>query len=96
MISEENLHALHAAADPAVRKKVSRWAAEDRSEKIPVTGSDLLKLGLEGAALGQVLARLRAGFLDGELMNREEGLALAHELLRRRSSQGISGAKSAN
>lgn len=86
-ISEENLHALHAAADPAVRKKVSRWAAEDRSEKIPVTGSDLLKLGLEGAALGQVLARLRAGFLDGELMNREEGLALAHELLRRRSSR---------
>ena len=94
-VSEENLHALHAVANPAVRKKISRWAAEDRSEKIPVTGSDLLKLGLEGAALGQVLARLRAGFLDGELMNREEGLALAHELLRRGSSRALKAQKAA-
>ncbi|MEE3327317.1 MAG: hypothetical protein VX252_08285 [Myxococcota bacterium] len=85
--TEESLHALHAGADPAVRKQISRWAAEDRSETIPVTGSDLLKLGLEGAALGQVLARLRAGFLDGELMNREEALALAQELLRRRQAR---------
>jgi len=82
-IHEETLHALYAAATPAVRKQIFRWAAEDRREKIPVTGADLVALGLEGPALGQVLARVRAGFLDNELVNREEALTLAQELLRR-------------
>ena len=82
-VHEERLHAVYACATPAVRKQIFRWAAEDREEKIPLTGADLLDLGLEGPALGQVLARVRAGFLDNELVNREEALALAQELLRR-------------
>ena len=82
-IHEESLHALYAAATPPMRKQIFRWAAEDRQEKIPLTGADLVALGLEGAALGEVLARLRAGFLDNELVNREEALTLAQELLRR-------------
>ena len=90
---EDILHALHAVADPPVRKQITRWAAEDRFEKIPVSGSDLLKLGLEGSALGEVLARLRSGFLDGELANREEALALAQELLRQGSARGSGSQK---
>ena len=82
-IHEESLHALYAAATPPMRKQIFRWAAEDRQEKIPVTGADLVALGLEGPALGKALARVRAGFLDNELVNREEALTLAQEMLRR-------------
>ena len=46
-------------------------------------GSDLTDIGLAGAEIGRALARIRAGFLDGEIANREEALALAEELARR-------------
>ena len=41
------------------------------------------ELGLDGPLLGRVLARLRAGFLDAECVNREEALTLARELVRK-------------
>ena len=95
-IHEESLYALYAVASSAGRRQIVRWAAEDRVQRVPVTGADLVSLGLEGPALGRVLARIRAGFLDGELLNREEALTLAEELVRRASTRGktrVRGAK---
>jgi len=82
-VQEEELQALHAVADPAVRRRIERWAAEDRTRRSPVTGNELVALGLEGPAVGRVLARVRAAVLDGEVANREEAMALAEELARR-------------
>ncbi|MEM9174889.1 MAG: hypothetical protein AAGC67_06615, partial [Myxococcota bacterium] len=82
-LPEETLQALYALADLPVRKRMLRWGAEDRRRRPPVSGSDLVEAGLEGALVGKALARIRAGFLDGEIANREEALALAQELARR-------------
>jgi hypothetical protein len=51
-----------------------------------VTGDDLMAVGLEGPAVGRALARIRAAYLDGAVNDREEALALAQELLRRRGT----------
>ena len=84
-IDEESLAALHAGADPALRRRVQRWAREDRGRRGPIGGSDLLELGFSGPAVGRALARIRAAFLDRRVAGRDEALALARELLRRRS-----------
>ena len=82
-LDEERLAALHAWAPAPVRRRIVRWAAEDRTRRSPVTGTELVALGLSGPAVGRALARIRAGFLDGEIANREEALALGRELARR-------------
>jgi hypothetical protein len=88
-LDEDSLHALWAAAPPADRRRVARFAAEDRQRRAPVTGSDLLPLGLSGPELGRALARIRAAFLDGGVRTREEAIALARELgARRRGRPG--------
>jgi len=85
-IDEERLYALHAWASAPIRRRVVRWAAEDRARRVPVSGADVLALGLSGPAVGRVLERVRGAYLDGAVANREEALALAGELARRRSS----------
>jgi tRNA nucleotidyltransferase (CCA-adding enzyme) len=80
---EERIYALYAWASPAIRGRIVRWAAEDRSRRVPVTGADLLEVGLSGPAVGRVLERIRGAYLDGAVANREEALALARELARR-------------
>jgi tRNA nucleotidyltransferase (CCA-adding enzyme) len=71
----------HWAAAPAPeRRRVQRWAREDRASAPPVGGRDLLALGLEGPAVGAALARLRAAWLDREVRSRDDALALAREL----------------
>ena len=45
----------------------------------------LVALGASGPAVGRVLEVVRAAHLDGKIQNREEALALARELLRRRA-----------
>lgn len=82
---EHSLHALHAVAPPALRRRIARWAREDRSRRLPVNGRDLLAIGLEGPAVGRALLRIRTAVLDGAVGNREEALALALELSRRRA-----------
>ena len=76
-LPEETVQALYAIADLPVRKRILRWAAEDRRRRPPVSGGDLVEAGLEGPLVGKALARIRTGFLDGEIANREEALALA-------------------
>jgi tRNA nucleotidyltransferase (CCA-adding enzyme) len=85
-VDEDELFALHALAAPAVRRRIVRWAAEDRGRRMPIGGADLTAMGLEGPAVGRVLGRVRSAFLDGEVANREEAVALAEELARRKAS----------
>jgi tRNA nucleotidyltransferase (CCA-adding enzyme) len=83
-LDEETLHALYAAAPPAERRRILRWATQDRGRRPPVTGDDLVAHGLAGPAVGRALARIRAAWLDGALGSRDEALALALEVSRRR------------
>jgi tRNA nucleotidyltransferase/poly(A) polymerase len=87
-LDETELLALHASAPPLLRRRIVRYAAEDRGRRSPVTGADLVAAGLGGPAVGRALGRVRAAWLDGEVANREEALALARELGRRRSGRG--------
>jgi len=84
-LPEETVQALYALADAPVRRRILRWGAEDRRRRAPVGGAELTELGLAGADIGRALARIRAGFLDGEVANREEALALAEEIAKRAS-----------
>jgi tRNA nucleotidyltransferase (CCA-adding enzyme) len=85
-LSEEELHALYAWADPAVRRRIARFAREDRHRRLPVSGGDLTTLGLEGPAIGKALDRIRSAVLDGVVSSREEALSLAREVGRRRAA----------
>lgn len=75
--------ALHASADTAVRRRIERWAREDRRVELPLGGSDLTRLGMTGPAIGRGLRRLRTAWLDREVASRDELLALARELAAR-------------
>jgi hypothetical protein len=84
-LAEETIQALYSLADVPVRRRILRWGAEDRRRRAPVGGAELVALGLAGPDVGRALKRIRAGFLDGEVANREEALALAEEIARRAS-----------
>jgi tRNA nucleotidyltransferase (CCA-adding enzyme) len=79
-VEDERLPALSAWAPPAVARRIARWAREDRGRRPPLTGSDLVALGLAGPDVGRALARVRAAWLDGAVKSRDEALALAREL----------------
>ncbi|MCG8592655.1 MAG: hypothetical protein MJE66_25475 [Proteobacteria bacterium] len=81
-IDPESLLALFASAETSVRRRIARWALEDRQRRLPVTGDDLVREGISGPAVGRALERVRAAFLDGAVANREEALALAREVTR--------------
>jgi tRNA nucleotidyltransferase (CCA-adding enzyme) len=85
-LSEEELYAFHSLAESKLRGRIARFAVEDRTRRVPISGGDLLEIGLEGPALGRVLNRVRIAYLDGALENRDEALALAREIARRRSA----------
>jgi tRNA nucleotidyltransferase (CCA-adding enzyme) len=79
-LDEESLLALWSLAPPAERRRIERWAREDRGRRAPVGGHDLLAAGLSGPAVGVALARIRAAFLDGAVRERNDALALAREI----------------
>ena len=85
-IDEEQLLALAAWAPPAGRRRIERWAREDRGRRPPLGGADLVELGLAGAEVGRALQRVRSAWLDGTVKSRDEALALAAELARRRAA----------
>jgi tRNA nucleotidyltransferase (CCA-adding enzyme) len=82
-LSEEALYAVFASAPPAMRRRVVRYAGDDRHRRAPITGDDLVAAGLAGPSVGRALERIRGAYLDGALRTREEALALAHEVARR-------------
>jgi hypothetical protein len=75
--------ALRASASTAARRRIERWEREDRAVELPIRGTDLTHLGLEGPAVGRALRRLRTAWLDREVASRDELLALARELVTR-------------
>lgn len=83
-LGDEELLAVLAFAAPTPRRRILRYGSEDRGRRIPVSGEDLLALGLAGPQIGRALARIRAGVLDGVVRSREDALVLARELGRRR------------
>jgi hypothetical protein len=85
-LGEEELYALYSLAEPKLRRRIARFAVEDRIRRAPISGGDLLEIGLEGPALGRVLSRVRIAYLDGVLKNRDEAIALAREIARRRGA----------
>jgi tRNA nucleotidyltransferase (CCA-adding enzyme) len=82
-LSEEALYAAYAGAPTAMRRRITRYASDDRHRRPPVTGDDLVAAGLAGPSVGRALERIRSAYLDGALRTREEALALAQEMARR-------------
>ena len=80
---EEELFAFCASCASPLRRRVVRYACEDRDRRSLISGKDLTALGLAGPVVGTVLARVRAAMLDAEVAEREEALALAREVARR-------------
>jgi len=80
---DEELLALLAWAPPNLRRRIQRYALQDRLARLPINGDDLLAIGIRGPAVGRALARIRVAFLDRAVRNREEALALAREIARR-------------
>jgi len=82
-LSAELRLALYCAAPPAIRRRIQRWAREDRDAAPPIRGDELLALGLRGQAVGNALARLRAAWLDRTVRTPEDLQGLAQELAKR-------------
>jgi tRNA nucleotidyltransferase (CCA-adding enzyme) len=80
---DEELLALLVWAPPNLRRRIQRYALQDRHVALPISGDDLLAIGIRGPAVGRALARIRIAFLDRAVRNREEALALAREIARR-------------
>jgi len=95
-LSEEELYALYSIAESKLRGRIARFAIEDRIRRAPVSGEDLLEIGLEGPALGRALKRVRIAYLDGVLKNRDEAIALAREIARRRGASKRTAVAKAN
>jgi hypothetical protein len=85
-LSEDELYALYSLSESKLRGRIARFAVEDRMRRAPISGEDLLEIGLEGPALGRVLNRVRIAYLDGALKDRDEAIALAREIARRRGT----------
>lgn len=83
-LPEEELHAVYAAVDSRLRRRVVRYAIEDRHRRLPVSGADLVAEGLRGPSVGRALERIRIAWLDGAVRGREDALALAREVARRK------------
>jgi tRNA nucleotidyltransferase (CCA-adding enzyme) len=82
-LSEEELFGVYVMSDSSRRRRISRYANEDRHRRLPVTGDDLVAGGLAGPVVGRALERIRIAWLDGAVNSREEALTLAHEMARR-------------
>ena len=82
-IDEDSLLALHSRVDTGARRRIARWATQDRARSLPVTGDDLIAIGLAGPAVGRALRRVRTSWLDRNIRTRAEALALAQEMHRR-------------
>jgi tRNA nucleotidyltransferase (CCA-adding enzyme) len=79
-VADEELLALAAVAEVPPRRRILRFAGEDRRVRLPVDGDDLVALGLRGPQVGRALERIRVAVLDRAVRTREEALALAAEM----------------
>lgn len=95
-LDDETLLALYASANPSARRRILRWADQDRDRRTPINGADLVELGLAGPAIGRALARVRAAWLDSTISSREEALALGREIAHRAQRRKASPPAAAN
>ena len=69
-------------SETEVSKDISHFLTKIYLEKTDITGDDLLYMGLEpGPLLGNILNRVLAAKLDGQVKTREEQLQLAEQLM---------------
>lgn len=92
-LGEEELFGVYALAEAGLRRRIARFAADDRHRKPPVSGADLTEAGLSGPTVGRALERIRAAWLDGAVRSRDEALALAAEVARRRPRTRSAGSR---
>jgi tRNA nucleotidyltransferase (CCA-adding enzyme) len=92
-IAEEELLALLVWAPPPARRRIVRWAREDRQRRPPLGGDDLRAIGFSGPAIGRALAHIRIAYLDGAVKTRDEAIALAGELVRPKKTGGARKAR---
>lgn len=92
-VPDEELLALAAAAEAAPRRRILRYAGEDRRVTLPVGGDDLLALGLRGPQVGRALERIRVAVLERAVRTREEALALAAEMAGLEPAKGRRGGR---
>lgn len=72
----------HILPDGEIKNKVSKYLSEWRYVKPKTTGHDLKKRGLEpGPKYSEILHRLRAAWLDGEVKSEAEELVLLSNLI---------------
>jgi hypothetical protein len=82
-LSEEELFCVWAGSDTARRRRIARYANEDRHRRPPVSGDDLVAAGLAGPVVGRALERIRIAWLDGAISTPEEAITFAKEVARR-------------
>lgn len=70
-------------ANEEIKNKISRYLSEWRHVKPKTTGHDLKERGLKpGLKYAEILRRLRAAWLDGEVKTEEEELRMLSNLIR--------------
>jgi tRNA nucleotidyltransferase (CCA-adding enzyme) len=75
--------AAHTAPDSPERAALERYLTELRLIKPEIDGEDFIQEGFTpGPAFGRALAAVRRAKLDGEVVSREEEMALARKILR--------------
>jgi tRNA nucleotidyltransferase (CCA-adding enzyme) len=89
MLENYSLRALEAVyqvlPEEEIRNKISKYLLEWRYVEPRTTGHDLKKRGIPpGPRYAEILRRLRAAWLDGEVRTAEEELIMLDELIRNR------------
>jgi len=88
-VTETALFAVWIVSDEITRSNIERYRQTWRSVRPISTGHTLQELGLTpGPAYARILARLRAGWLDGELSSAEEEQALVRQLVESAKNEG--------
>ena len=87
--------ALWASAPPPLARRILRHLRDDRAARLPISGDDLLALGLRGPAVGRALAGVRAAVLDRVVKTRDDALVLAREIARRGKIKNAGRARAA-
>jgi hypothetical protein len=66
--------------ESVIRALIERRILSDFPKEMPIDGRDIIKLGVKGAAVGQILVQLRAAYLNNNL-SRELLLVQAKEII---------------
>jgi len=70
--------------NPTVRDRLLDYLTKARHERPHLTGDDLLAIGVPaGPAVGNILRRLRAAKLDGEVTTKVDEITLVEDSMRR-------------